>query len=391
MKKRIIIAYACEDAGSEPGVGYFWTKTLSEIYKNDEIILITRKNNNVDQLNISKKIGLDLNKSLIKIKKLLGTRVYYFIWSFLVLIHLVKNYNKYKGATVHHITFTPIYYPPIYFILPFNFIWGPIGGGEKYPLTYIKDMKLMDSIKELLRLVLKYSVYVNPLFYFGCINSSKIICSTSDTANMIPKIFKNKTIVELMVFDEDKDNQNIDIRKDIVIANRLIHWKMTHLFVEAFYEYRNIYPNDYRLIIIGNGPYLNKIEKYIDSIKIIHVKRFNDRKDMLAILKNSSLFVSMSLRDSGAASLLEAISYGIPFLVTNSCAHKVFLEQNIGFSFDLENFDKDKQKIIKVLHSILKDSQVLKNERKKIISVYKEYFSETKKIQRILIKLKGKV
>ena len=386
-KKRIIIAYACEDAGSEPGVGFYWTKTLANVYKDDETILITRKNNNTDSLNISKTIGIDLNSPFLKIKTILGTRIYYLIWSFLVFIHLLVNYKTYKGSIVHHITFTPIYYPPIYFILPFNFIWGPIGGGETYPVSYLKNMKIIDILKETIRFFLKYSIYINPLFYFGCKNSSTIICSTSDTAALIPNRYKNKTIIELMVFDEDKHNDHVSIKKDIVIANRLINWKMTHLFVEAFYTYNKDYSSDYRLLIIGDGPYFKYIEKYIDNEKIIHIKRFEKRTDMLSILQNSSLFVSMSLRDSGAASLLEAISYGIPFLVTDSCAHKVFLEQNIGFSFTLENFNTDKIKIVKLLKSILENEEILINERKKIISVYDSYFSEDGKAKRIYEKL----
>ena len=44
---RVIIAYACENKGSEPGVGYYWTKAISRIFENDSIVLITRKNNDV--------------------------------------------------------------------------------------------------------------------------------------------------------------------------------------------------------------------------------------------------------------------------------------------------------------------------------------------------------
>jgi glycosyltransferase involved in cell wall biosynthesis len=385
-KKRIIIAYACEDAGSEPGVGYYWTKSFAKIYPNEEITLITRKNNNVSELekdyNITK-IGVDLNKPLLRIKKWFGVRVYYQIWLLLVFFHLLINYNKYRGSIVHHITFTPVYYPPIYFLLPFNFIWGPVGGGETYPLSYLKNMTIKDKLKELFGIFLKYSIYVNPLFYIGCINSSKIICSTSDTAKMIPKVFKNKVVIELMVFDQDKRKEEVKIKKDIVIANRLINWKMTQLFVKAFSEYSKFYDNEYRLIIIGNGPYYNEIQEYIDDKKIIYIKRFDKREDMLAVLKSASLFVSMSLRDSGAASLLEAVSYGVPFLVTDSGAHKVFLEKDIGFSFSLESFDKDKDKIIVLLKSILENDEILKEEKNKIYNVYNSYFNEFSKINRI--------
>ena len=101
------------------------------------------------------------------------------------------------------------------------------------------------------------------------------------------------------------------------------------------------------------------------------------------IVKQSSLFVSMSLRDSGAASLLEAVSYGIPFLVTNSGAHNVFLEQDIGYGFDLKSYDEDTAKITYMLKKILNDHAVLTENRGKVSNVYKNYFCEDEKIKRI--------
>lgn len=386
MTKRLIIAYACEDKGSEPGVGYHWTKAIAKLSRNDKIIVITRKNNNISDLEEEyqiQKIGIDLPDSIITIKKYLGTRVYYLLWTLLVFVHLLKNLSRYRDFIVHHITFTPIYYPPLYFILPFKFIWGPVGGGEVFPNAYLKSMKLKDTIKEIIRKIQKNSIFINPIFYMACKNSIKIICSTQETANLIPNKYQDKVIVELMVFDNDKTDIQLEREKTIVIANRLIHWKMTQLFVEAFYEYIKLYPTEYKLIIIGDGPYVDKVSPYVDNINIFHHKRFEERDEMFTILRKSSLFVSMSLHDSGAASLLEAISYHIPFIVTNAGAHRVFLDKGIGFGFDLENYNTDKVKIIAVLKNILHDPKVLEEEIKRIEKIYKEDFSEKAKYVRL--------
>ena len=200
---------------------------------------------------------------------------------------------------------------------------------------------------------------------------------------MIPKVFKNKVIVELMVFDTDKDDVIYRREKTIIIANRLIDWKVTHLFVEAFSEFRAQLPTAYKLIIIGEGPYYKKIMPFIDGKTIIHYKRFQKREDMLSILKSSTLFVSTSLRDSGAASLLEAMSFGVPFLVSASGAHKVYLERNVGYGFDLESFKKDKIKIKEILKVILTDENILKEESNKVSESYSSYFSEKEKTKRI--------
>jgi len=386
QKKHTIIAYACEDTGSEPGVGYHWVKKISELTTTKDITVITRKNNDVSNLidtyNI-KKIEIDLPDNLIFIKKIVGTRIYYLIWKFLVFVHLLNNFSNYNKGIVHHITFTPVYYPPIYFCIPFEFYWGPIGGGEKYPTAYYKSMKVRGLVGELFRSILKYTIYVNPLFYLGCYRSIKIICSTDETCQLIPKLYRNKVVVELMVMDVDKNDLVDSGDNTIIIANRLINWKMTHLFVDAFNSYSNISNNQFKLIIIGDGPCFNKIQPYIDNVRIFHHRRFKERKEMLNILKNSSLFVSMSLRDSGAASLLEAISYGIPYLITDSGAHKLFLKNGIGYSFKLNNYNDDKTTIINLLSNLLNDKIKLQKERKKVKNFYNTVFSEAAKQKRL--------
>ena len=387
MKKNyLIIAYACEDEGSEPGVGYHWSKTICNINKKGKTILITRKNNNVSKLtknSNTESIGIDLPFNLLFIKRIIGIQFYYLLWTFLVFFHLIWNFRQYKNYTIHHITFTPIYYPPIYLVLPFQYVWGPIGGGESFPLSYLNRMKYGDIIKEISRNFLKYSIYINPVFYLACINSKRIICSTKETSLYIPSIFKDKIIIELMVMDIDKIHVESPIKKTIVIANRLINWKMTELFVESFHEYISNNKCDYKLIIIGNGPYLDRIKKFTKNKQISHVNRFKKRSDMLTTLKESSLFVSMSLRDSGAASLLEAISYNIPFLITNSGAHQSFLDGGLGFGFYLEDFKSDKKKIIFLLSRILNDENILKEERKKVKEFYLKHYCEKEKYYRI--------
>ena len=158
---------------------------------------------------------------------------------------------------------------------------------------------------------------------------------------------------------------------------------MTDLFVQAFHEYTKENKTEYTLTIIGDGPYYDKIRPYLSDNIIVHYKRFEKREEMLDQLKKSSLFVSMSLHDSGAASLLEAMSFGIPFLVTNTGAHKVYLNKGVGFSFDLKSYNKDIAKIKLILKDILKNEDVLRKESIKIINCYNNYFKEEVKIKRI--------
>lgn len=386
MVNRLLIAYACEREGSEPGVGFHWAQAVASYESSDDVVLITRRNNKIEMLTDEsgvKKVGIDLPESILWIKTYLGVRFYYLIWTFLVLLYLVRNYWRYRDYTVHHITFTPVYFPPVYFIIPFRFIWGPVGGGERYPLSYLSSMRFSDAIIELIRLVQVYSIYVNPLFYIACYNSVRIIASTKETARMFPRKIQHKVFTELMVFDEDKELSRANPDRTIVIANRLINWKMTHLFVEAFSIYARKHETDYQLIIIGDGRYQREISDFCDNKRITHKPAFRNRCDMFEVLRTASLFASMSLRDSGAASVLEAASFNIPFVVTNVGAHREFLGQGIGFGVDLESYNVDKFKIVELLEKLLGDERVLVRQRSKLRECYKNFFSREAKYDRI--------
>lgn len=382
----MIIAYACENKGSEPGVGYQWAKAILELCANEEVILITRKNNDVGELkdyqNL-KIVGLDLPPSILKLKKYAGIRLYYLIWTFCVFGFLLYKYPKIKNAILHHITFTPVYYPPVYMVLPYKFIWGPVGGGETYPMAYLLQMRRLDALKEILRFMQVFSVYINPIFYLACLHSKKIISSTEETAAIFPSRYKHKIFIELMVVDDDKPVKLTKPELSIVIANRLIHWKMTHLFVDAFAKFQAKSGSDYKLYVVGNGRYLKEIQRFCNSENITHITAFDDRADMFKLLSRSSLFVSMSLRDSGAASLLEAASFNIPFLVSNSGAHKDFLNKGVGFGLNLQNYQTDVENLIKLLEKILVDPNVLEDEKYKLGIIYETYYSRKAKLSRI--------
>ena len=86
-------------------------------------------------------------------------------------------------------------------------------------MAYYKSMKLGDIISEIFRSILKYTIYVNPLFYLGCYRSIKIICSTDETFQSIPKFYRNKVVLELMVMDLDKNDLVVTISSSGNSAN----------------------------------------------------------------------------------------------------------------------------------------------------------------------------
>jgi hypothetical protein len=80
------------------------------------------------------------------------------------------------------------------FFLGKPFVWGPIGGGEAPPETFIRDFTLPARIIERLRKTILMTLRFNPFFYYTCCKASCIVIKTKETLKYIPASFKTKCV-----------------------------------------------------------------------------------------------------------------------------------------------------------------------------------------------------
>lgn len=74
---------------------------------------------------------------------------------------------------------------------------------------------------------------------------------------------------------------------------------------------------DFRLRIVGDGPERAKLESLIDELHIgPQVELLGERHDVPALLAESGFFVSSSLSEGVALTLLEAMAVGLPIVTT---------------------------------------------------------------------------
>lgn len=328
MKTLLISAYGCEPLkGSEPGVGWNWVLQMA---KNNKLHVITRSNNEKSikehlPLNIAKNITFhyyDTNRFFLKLKnKEKGLYFYYFCWQLGIIKIINKLINNHDFDFSIHLTFGSIWLPTFLPFFNVPFIWGPIGGGEGIPKSFLSMLPIKDRIIQASRYFFKYLIYFNPFIIYPSYKATFIIARTNNTLNFIPPLFRKKatvfleTSMDTSIFNYKKENKFENKHVNIIITGRLVPFKNVITAIKSLAQL----PTNYKfsLKIIGSGPEKKRIKNEIEILKLNNKVSFFEemsRENVLKELSKSDIYLFPSLREGGTWALMEAMAIGLPVI-----------------------------------------------------------------------------
>ena len=154
------------------------------------------------------------------------------------------------------------------------------------------------------------------------------------------------------------------IKKENIImsSGRLLPRKGFHLLIKAFNE---IKPKDWKLYIVGDGPFRSDLEKLANKNNNIIFTGWldNTKKEYKTLLNKSKIFSLLSSRETQGIVFIEAMSTGCAILSSNITACKETASPDIGKLVNIKN----QADVTKNLREMLKgDIKVLgKNARKR--------------------------
>lgn len=328
MRTILVSAYACEPyKGSEQAVGW---NIVFELSKKNIVHVITRANNQQtiekflkEKSNSNLKFHYyDTPKIFLSLKnKEKGVYLYYILWQIGIVSLISKLHKTHHFNYSIHLTFGNVWLPTFLPFINIPFIYGPLGGGEGIPDTFINKLPIKQRLIQRFRKLLKISACINPLFLYTASKSMVILCRTRDTANLFPKRYRSRIniledgAIEPDIFDYHA-NHKIQNEIRIISTSRLIGFKNVISIIEAL----QLVPSSYKIncVIIGSGPEKQKIQKLSSgSPHSIIFKEHLSRNEVLQELANSDIFISPSLRDACNLSLLEAMAIGLPVICLN--------------------------------------------------------------------------
>ncbi|MGY3724762.1 Glycosyltransferase involved in cell wall bisynthesis [Granulicatella balaenopterae] len=180
-----------------------------------------------------------------------------------------------------------------------------------------------------------------------------MVFQTEDAANYYKKFKKIKTVIVNPLDVSDLPTPYKGKRKkEIVAIGRLSSDKNFQLLIEGFAEFSKIY-DDYKLIIYGEGEERKNLEKkIIDDNLSGKVELPGFQNNVLESIRNASIYVSTSNHEGISNSMLEALSIGVPTIVTDCPigGARMFVKSNYnGILIPVNNKEKLVEAMLKIV------------------------------------------
>lgn len=178
--------------------------------------------------------------------------------------------------------------------------------------------------------------------------------------------------------EEDFEQKNNIIR--ILMVGKFVKWKRHDLFVKAIKEVSKNYPN-VKATIVGecttaeHKEIFNTVSGLIDENKITNISiEINvEHNELLKMYNKFDLFILPSSGETFGISSLEALSCGLPIIISNKNGFKYYVEDGvIGYVFDSDS-----------LEDLINKTECCLNEKKYVqmgvqaLSFTKKYFSKS--------------
>lgn len=167
--------------------------------------------------------------------------------------------------------------------------------------------------------------------------------------------FKEEEIAEhLYSCDTDKFYPRPEVKKEFTVlyVGRFVGYKHPVLLAELFTEILEEYPElkKWKLRFAGRGPLKNELEK-LQSENII-ISDFVDPEDLPKLLNSASVFCLPSVNEHWGVSIHEAISCGLPILISDSVhSNSIFLEHGgNGYQFVTGSRESFREYLLKILN-----------------------------------------
>lgn len=185
------------------------------------------------------------------------------------------------------------------------------------------------------------------------------------------------------------ENKSVGNNQNIICVARLVEQqKGLDMLIDAF-EIVSKKHNDWKLMIVGDGPDKDKLIKKIniknlnDKIKIIH-----HQKDIKKYYLNSDLFVSSSRWEGFGLVITEAMECGLPVVAFNNSGPSEIITNNINGFLVPKN---DIISLAEIIHYLINNEKERKEISQKAILRAKDFSQEniTEQWENILQQILG--
>ena len=346
---KLNILIVCEHAsnvyGGEAMLPLNYFRLLSKD-PNNQVYLIThaRVKASIEQLTDIKQDHVfympdtKLHQVLNKYSVLLPDRISILTFGF--LMHLLTQFYQWKLARkivkikniniLHEPAPVSAVLPSVMFCLGVPVVIGPMNGGMTFPPAFNTMAGRFERV--LYRLTRVLSTVFNILIP-GKFFANILLVANQRTKDALPKLRLGQVleIVENGVFSVVDVPKKVQVKPitDVLYVGRLVDWKAVDIAIDAI----NTCKSNVKLTILGDGQLKNELVQYAKKLapnQIVFAGMVPHEKTN-QYYDEADIFILPSIRECGGAVVLEAMSRGLPAIVTAWGGPADYITNETGF------------------------------------------------------------
>ena len=379
----LIAAIACSPKGGSEG--YVGWSCVNAISIDHEVHVITSK---MDQKEIEAELATHPRRSSISFS-FVGEPVH---WHENRLIARVQSWIQYslwiKKASetgcrlcaeenfdvLHHITYATWRLGTPLSGLGKPLIFGPVGGGEKFPLSFLKMLSPISMFFELLRSVSNWLAANNKRVANSISSASLLLANNRETEKLFQSfgVLQTRTKIMSQSFlsaermeqlrcfkqkSDPKDNLlifaggNLEGRKGVAIVLRalsiLSQWNIPYEFTYG-----------------GKGPELSHLTQLAKKLRLgdtnVHLGQVFTQENYFRELKRSHIYLLPSLREGAPVTMIEAMAASCVPLVGGCGGAAMLVDDDCGKLIPTTSISDMAETIAVELRSLWRNPEVLK-------------------------------
>ena len=141
----------------------------------------------------------------------------------------------------------------------------------------------------------------------------------------------------------------------IVTTGSLIYRKGFDILINALSNIQNCLPKKWQTIIIGDGEYKEELQQLINNLNLqsnIHLIGKKNKKDIVALLQQSDIFILPSRSENFSVAVLEALACGLPIIASICGDIRECINEKNGLLFPVDDSAKLAQAILHMVRNI---------------------------------------
>lgn len=326
--KILLMAYACAPGhGSEPGLGWGWATTLTDL--GHEVCVVTRAASRQaieGALATRPRPGLtvvyhELPRWMLRLKTAaggIGTRLYYLAWMASVAPRLRDLAATGGFDLAHHVTFAQYWSGTALAGLGLPLLWGPLGGGETCEAAFWPGLGLRGAAYEGTRRLVSRLAEHRPGLRRLAAGSRLAVATTPETAARLRAVGAGRIAIQSQVALAPEAIMRLaaapaDDRPGpfrLVTLGDLLPHKGLHLALAALATVGG----DWHLDVIGDGPQRARLARLARDRGIaarISFLGHLPQAEVYRRLTAAHVLVFPALHDSGGFAVAEAMAAGL--------------------------------------------------------------------------------